>query len=62
LFNLIEDSSSEDQKTQKTQAKKKPATTAKKPVMNGPKQSEKTAGKPAGRQRFTQPGRKKKGR
>lgn len=62
LFKLIEDSSSEDQKTQKTQAKKKPASAAKKPATVGAKPGEKAGAKPANRQRFAQPGRKKKGR
>ena len=62
LFNLIEDSSSEDKKTQQSQAKKKPAAAAKKVASNGAKIPEKAAAKPAGRQRFAQPGRKKKGR
>ena len=62
LFKLIEDSSSEDQKTQQAQAKKKAATpAAKKPAVSAPKQSDK-AGQGANRKRFTQPGRKKKGR
>ena len=62
LFKLIEDSSSEDQKTQQAQAKKKAATpAAKKPAVSAPKQSDKT-GQGANRKRFTQPGRKKKGR
>ncbi|MBK4784606.1 MAG: 23S rRNA pseudouridine(2604) synthase RluF [Pantoea sp. Pent] len=62
LFKLIEDSSSEDQKTQQAQAKKKAATpAAKKPAVSAPKQNDK-AGQGANRKRFTQPGRKKKGR
>ena len=62
LFKLIEDSSSEDQKTQQAQAKKKAATpAAKKPAVSAPKQSDK-ASQGANRKRFTQPGRKKKGR
>lgn len=50
LFKLIEDSSSEA----------KPAT--RKPVVNKAKKASKPAALPAGRKRFTQPGRKKKGR
>lgn len=59
LFRLIEDSSSEEKPAQKAKAKKPAA--AKKPAVSGPKNSEKSAA-PAGRKRFTQPGRKKKGR
>ena len=50
LFKLIEDSSSEA----------KPAT--RKPAVNKAKKASKPAEPPAGRKRFTQPGRKKKGR
>lgn len=56
LFKLIEDSSSEAKPAKKA----KPA--AKKPAANGPKKAEKPTGTPATRKRFTQPGRKKKGR
>lgn len=58
LFKLIENSSSEDKP-----AKKAPAKTAmaKKPAASGPKKTEKPEGH-AARKRFSQPGRKKKGR
>ncbi|MBP2153282.1 23S rRNA pseudouridine(2604) synthase RluF [Erwinia rhapontici] len=59
LFKLIEDSSSEDKSAKKAPAKK---TTAKKPVSGGAKSADKTPSSPAGRKRFDQPGRKKKGR
>ncbi|WP_437610538.1 23S rRNA pseudouridine(2604) synthase RluF [Erwinia sp. V71] len=61
LFKLIEGSSSEDKNAQKKQAKPKSAT-AKKPAIGGPKYAEKPDNKGASRKRFTQPGRKKKGR
>ena len=58
LFKLIENSSSEA----KPKAKAKPKTQAiKRPVVKAPQSEEKGRGKPAGK-RFTQPGRKKKGR
>jgi len=56
LFKLIENSSSEA----KPKAKAKPQA-ARKPAVNVAKPEEKNRGKPAGK-RFTQPGRKKKGR
>lgn len=56
LFKLIEGSSSEAKPAKKT----KPAV--KKPAGSGPKKADKPATPPAGRKRFTQPGRKKKGR
>ncbi|MFI8417878.1 23S rRNA pseudouridine(2604) synthase RluF [Serratia sp. NPDC078593] len=56
LFKLIEDSSSE------AKPAKKAKPVAKKPVGNGVKKADKAASAPAGRKRFTQPGRKKKGR
>lgn len=56
LFKLIENSSSEEKPTKKA----KPAV--KKPATSGQKKADKPAGNPATRQRFTQPGRKKKGR
>lgn len=59
LFKLIEDSSSEDKSAKKAPAKK---ATAKKPVSGGAKAADKTHASPAGRKRFDQPGRKKKGR
>ncbi|CAI2130183.1 MULTISPECIES: 23S rRNA pseudouridine(2604) synthase RluF [Serratia] len=58
LFKLIEGSSSEAKPMKKAPAKSSPA---KKPSAGGPKSADKTAA-PAGRKRFTQPGRKKKGR
>ena len=58
LFKLIEGSSSEAKPTKKAPAKSAPA---KKPSAGGPKSADKTAA-PAGCKRFTQPGRKKKGR
>ncbi|MTD28832.1 23S rRNA pseudouridine(2604) synthase RluF [Erwinia sorbitola] len=60
LFKLIEASSSEDKSAKKAPAKK-PAT-VKKPVTAGAKNPDKAAANPAGRKRFAQPGRKKKGR
>lgn len=59
LFKLIEDSSSEDKSAKKAPAKK-PAV--KKPVSGGAKAADKAPASPAGRKRFDQPGRKKKGR
>ena len=64
LFKLIEDSSSEDKSAKKKPVKssaKSPA--AKRPALGAPggKQSDKN-GSAAARKRFTQPGRKKKGR
>ncbi|OKB65960.1 23S rRNA pseudouridine synthase F [Serratia marcescens] len=59
LFTLIEGSSSEAKPAKKAPAK--PAA-AKKPSAGGPKSADKSGGAPAGRKRFTQPGRKKKGR
>lgn len=59
LFKLIEDSSSEDKSAKKAPAKK-PAV--KKPASSGAKTPDKVAASPAGRKRFNQPGRKKKGR
>ncbi|MBK4727270.1 23S rRNA pseudouridine(2604) synthase RluF [Pantoea agglomerans] len=59
LFKLIEDSSSEDKSAKKAPAKK---ATAKKPVSGGAKAADKAPSSPAGRKRFDQPGRKKKGR
>ncbi|MBD8164883.1 23S rRNA pseudouridine(2604) synthase RluF [Erwinia persicina] len=59
LFKLIEDSSSEDKSAKKAPAKK---TAVKKPTSSGAKTPDKAAASPAGRKRFNQPGRKKKGR
>ncbi|RJT42886.1 23S rRNA pseudouridine(2604) synthase RluF [Rahnella woolbedingensis] len=63
LFKLIENSSSEDKPTKKTQSKpaqaKKPAA---KPAVTKTKNSDKPEGNAASRKRFAQPGRKKKGR
>ncbi|OMQ20792.1 23S rRNA pseudouridine(2604) synthase RluF [Serratia oryzae] len=56
LFKLIEDSSSEAKPAKKA----KPAV--KKPQGNGAKNSDKPSSNSAARKRFTQPGRKKKGR
>ncbi len=60
LFKLIENSSSEA----KPKAKAKPKTQGiKRPVVKAPQTEEKSRSKPAGNgKRFTQPGRKKKGR
>lgn len=58
LFKLLENSSSEEKPTKKAQ----PKPAAKKPGINRPKTTEKSDDKPASRKRFTQPGRKKKGR
>ncbi|CDH05031.1 Ribosomal large subunit pseudouridine synthase F (rRNA-uridine isomerase F) (rRNA pseudouridylate synthase F) [Xenorhabdus bovienii str. oregonense] len=59
LFKLIENSSSEEKAAKKAQTKH---VTAKKPGFNGPKNAEKSDGNSASRKRFTQSGRKKKGR
>ena len=59
LFKLIENSSSDEKPPKKPKAK---PVVAKKPVINRSKPAEKSEGSPAGRKRFTQPGRKKKGR
>ncbi|AHG19397.1 23S rRNA pseudouridylate synthase [Chania multitudinisentens RB-25] len=56
LFKLIEGSSSEAKPAKKA----KPAV--KKPASNGPKNTDKPSNNLAARKRFTQPGRKKKGR
>lgn len=61
LFKSIEDSSSEAKPTKKTKPKAKPAA-AKSAPAKGPKTAAKGAGDAASRKRFTQPGRKKKGR
>lgn len=58
LFKLIEGSSSEAKPAKKAPAK---SAAAKKPSAGGPK-SAGNAAAPAGRKRFAQPGRKKKGR
>ncbi|EOZ1491837.1 23S rRNA pseudouridine(2604) synthase RluF [Enterobacter asburiae] len=59
LFKLIENSSSEA----KPKAKAKPKTQAiKRPVVKAPQAEDKGRGKPGNGKRFTQPGRKKKGR
>ncbi|EFE96244.1 23S rRNA pseudouridine(2604) synthase RluF [Serratia odorifera] len=58
LFKLIEDSSSEAKPAKKAKpAVKKPASSG-----NGQRTADKPSGNPAARKRFTQPGRKKKGR
>ncbi|HEI8868173.1 TPA: 23S rRNA pseudouridine(2604) synthase RluF [Serratia odorifera] len=58
LFKLIEDSSSEAKPTKKAKpAVKKPASSG-----NVQRTADKPSGNPAARKRFTQPGRKKKGR
>lgn len=59
LFKLIENSSSEEKTVKKVRAK---PTTDKKSNTNGPKKTEKPDGNSASRKRFSQPGRKKKGR
>lgn len=61
LFKSIEDSSSEAKPTKKNKPKAKPAA-AKSAPAKGPKTAAKGAGDAASRKRFTQPGRKKKGR
>ncbi|CNI27407.1 MULTISPECIES: 23S rRNA pseudouridine(2604) synthase RluF [Yersinia] len=59
LFKLIENSSSEEKTVKKTRPKPQ---TPKSVGSNGPKKTEKPDGNSASRKRFTQPGRKKKGR
>ncbi|AOM39767.1 23S rRNA pseudouridine(2604) synthase RluF [Xenorhabdus hominickii] len=59
LFKLIENSSSEEKPAKKAQTER---VAAKKPGFNGPKNTEKSDSNSAARKRFTQPGRKKKGR
>ncbi|CDH31748.1 23S rRNA pseudouridine(2604) synthase RluF [Xenorhabdus bovienii] len=59
LFKLIENSSSEEKSAKKAQTK---LVAAKKQGFNGPKNVEKSDGNSASRKRFTQSGRKKKGR
>ncbi|CBJ81350.1 Ribosomal large subunit pseudouridine synthase F (rRNA-uridine isomerase F) (rRNA pseudouridylate synthase F) [Xenorhabdus bovienii str. Jollieti] len=59
LFKLIENSSSEEKSAKKAQTKH---VTAKKTGFNEPKNAEKSDGNSASRKRFTQSGRKKKGR
>ncbi|CNI21163.1 23S rRNA pseudouridine synthase F [Yersinia rohdei] len=59
LFKLIENSSSDEAPVRKSPPK---SVTNKKPVINGPKKTEKPDGNAAARKRFAQPGRKKKGR
>ncbi|CNE90932.1 23S rRNA pseudouridine(2604) synthase RluF [Yersinia nurmii] len=59
LFKLIENSSSDEKPAKKAQAK---PTVAKKPSVNRPKSVEKSTDNTASRKRFSQPGRKKKGR
>ncbi len=59
LFKLLENSSSEDNKAAK-KPQAKPA--AKKPASAGAKHGDKPAANAGARKRFTQPGRKKKGR
>lgn len=59
LFKLIENSLSEEKTVKKVRAK---PTTDKKSNTNGPKKTEKPDGNSASRKRFSQPGRKKKGR
>ena len=61
LFKSIEDSSSEAKPTKKAKPKAKPAA-AKSAPAKGPKTAAKGVGDAASRKRFTQPGRKKKGR
>ncbi len=61
LFNLLENSSSEDKTVKKAPAKAK-APAAKKPSVSGVKAAEKATSHTASRKRFAQPGRKKKGR
>lgn len=61
LFKSIEDSSSEAKPAKKAKPKAKP-TAAKSAPAKGPKTAAKGAGDAASRKRFTQPGRKKKGR
>ena len=59
LFKLIENSSSDEKPLKKQKAK---PVAAKKTVISRSKPAEKPEATPAGRKRFTQPGRKKKGR
>ncbi len=59
LFKLIEGSSSEEKSVKKVKPK---SVVAKKPSIKGPKSAEKAGDNAASRKRFTQPGRKKKGR
>lgn len=61
LFKSIEDSSSEAKPAKKAKPKAKPAA-AKSAPAKGPKTAAKGTGDAASRKRFTQPGRKKKGR
>lgn len=61
LFKSIEDSSSEAKPAKKAKPKAKPPA-AKSAPAKGPKTAAKGAGDAASRKRFTQPGRKKKGR
>lgn len=61
LFKSIEDSSSEAKPAKKAKPKAKPAA-AKSAPAKGPKTAAKGAGDATSRKRFTQPGRKKKGR
>ncbi|AWV44753.1 23S rRNA pseudouridine synthase F [Hafnia alvei] len=61
LFKSIEDSSSEAKPAKKAKPKAKPAV-AKSAPAKGPKTAAKGTGDAASRKRFTQPGRKKKGR
>lgn len=61
LFKSIEDSSSEAKPAKKAKPKAKPAAPKSAPA-KGPKTAAKGAGDAASRKRFTQPGRKKKGR
>ncbi|MBT0721755.1 23S rRNA pseudouridine(2604) synthase RluF [Tatumella sp. TA1] len=58
LFNLIEDSSSEDKPVEKKPVKK----ALKRPDIAPPVMPARTAKKPAARQKFAKPGRQKKGR
>ncbi|AKF38440.1 23S rRNA pseudouridine(2604) synthase RluF [Yersinia enterocolitica] len=59
LFKLIENSSSDEKPQKKPKAK---PVVAKKPAISRSKPAEKSEANSAGRKRFTQPGRKKKGR
>ncbi|MGE4802563.1 23S rRNA pseudouridine(2604) synthase RluF [Yersinia hibernica] len=59
LFKLIENSSSDEKPLKKTKAK---AAVDKKTVISRPKKVEKSESHSTARQRFTKPGRKKKGR
>ncbi|EPN8818947.1 23S rRNA pseudouridine(2604) synthase RluF [Yersinia enterocolitica] len=59
LFKLIENSSSDEKPQKKPKAK---LVVAKKPAISRSKPAEKSETNSAGRKRFTQPGRKKKGR